>query len=275
MKRTTQRIALLVAAFCSGLASLAFAGPGSGPYGPFNTSGAYGGFGPYSPYVVRGIPVQQGLSTAYPIAPQAEIVTTRETVVRRHPHRVTRTTYVTRRVERPANAVIVPQRVVANFAYVPQNEAAAAPVIAEGPEVVGERVVITTTRTTYERPRYYRHHRHQARYSEYHYEHRTRSLPSRAWSTTKHAAHRTEETLESVGERTGRTIKHVFTGETSYQETAPAPAQETAYNGQILPPVGEYTTDTVQTVGEPTTNRVQRAGPPYANGDIDYNNPYR
>jgi hypothetical protein len=61
MKIKTQYIAALVLAV--GGTMTAWAGPGVGPYGPWNSGGAFGGFGPYQPYVVRGCPVQEGLST--------------------------------------------------------------------------------------------------------------------------------------------------------------------------------------------------------------------
>lgn len=67
MTKTTHWVAKTLVAFAGCCITLsAHAGPGGGPWGPWGTTsgGAYGGFGPYDPYIRRGIPIQQGLSTA-------------------------------------------------------------------------------------------------------------------------------------------------------------------------------------------------------------------
>ncbi len=63
MNRKTHWIAALILA--AGGTMTAWAGPGVGPYGPWNSGGAFGGFGPYQPYVARGCNVSQGLSNTY------------------------------------------------------------------------------------------------------------------------------------------------------------------------------------------------------------------
>jgi len=57
MKKKTHYIAALMLA--AGGTMTAFAGPGVGAYGPWNSGGAFGGFGPYQPYVARGCDAQE------------------------------------------------------------------------------------------------------------------------------------------------------------------------------------------------------------------------
>ncbi len=98
--------------FAAGGTLTAWAGPGIGPFGPWNTGGAYGGYGPYQPYVARGCRVQEGLRTAYVVRERAGVCAT--------PVRVVRTRILT--------------------------PAPVAETILEGPPVVAERVTIRRTR---------------------------------------------------------------------------------------------------------------------------------
>jgi len=56
------KVSWMASLLMAGSAIVAVAGPGVGPYGPWNSGGAYGGFGPYDPYVARGYPIRAGLS---------------------------------------------------------------------------------------------------------------------------------------------------------------------------------------------------------------------
>jgi|GEM_PF-4904665 len=166
MRKTHWLAALMLAA---GGTVTAWAGPGVGPYGPWNSGGAFGGFGPYQPYVVRGYHVQQGLGTAYVVrsgpscapvrmvrsfvtpapvaetilaAPEPELVAERVTTFRKarcFTPRRTEHVITTTRVTRP---VIVAERLRRPL-WGPSRLFTKRCIPAQNLEVVGERIITT------------------------------------------------------------------------------------------------------------------------------------
>jgi len=259
IRRQTKLIAAALVAACSVWTGGVYAGPGSGPYGPFNTSGAYGGFGPYAPFVSRGLPIQQGLNTAYPLQ-EAPVEVAQTTTVTRCPGRVTRTTYVIRHSPDwgASNSVAVPVHYVQNVTVAIGAEGATTV-----PEPVAEQITTTTTRT-------YTTHRHISVGGS------ARATAGKRTVTMEHVHHhpsavaeRTEKRLEPVGERTRTTVTRVVTRTTEWRRINPAIAESE------LQPVAERTTSPASPTAETMINTDQRVGPPYPNADIDYNNPYR
>lgn len=253
MKRRTQWIVALLVAGATGWTTAAMAGPGAGPYGPWNSGGAYGGFGPYEPFVRRGYDAKEGLSNSYysrsacydagmpSEVAESAIVTEEPAIVETAP--------AVESWSRPVR--MVRTGIYHEVPAVVEEEIA-------GPPVVGERIETETTWQESATPR----HSEKAMHPKKH--HRAKTSPSAV-------GEKTEGTLKYHVKRTGKAKATSKPNMTRSEKTL----RQTTERSVILEPmpVQERTSAPARALPRPTQS--QKVGPPHPSADNDYSNPYR